>query len=212
MPKQPNTDKETNAGKAIDWDKDLNTAKNTEKILASQPPTSAKKQGDNPDSRAIELEKKAQSADEYLDQLQRMQAEYRNYRKRVVKDKEEFRKYVLEGFLYKLLDVADNIQRAISASKQKHNYNSLLEGIDIVEKQFLDILKSHGAIPLIIKLGDKFNPNSHHAVSHEPSDKYPADTIIRILQPGYQIASRILRPAMVIVSSGKSKKEIKQAD
>lgn len=148
-----------------------------------------------------ELEEKARLVDEYLDQLQRVQAEFENYRKRVIKEREEFRKYILEGFLYELLDVVDNIQRAVDASGQNHNYNSLINGINIVEKQFLELLKSQGVIPLKVSIGDKFNPHIHHAVSHEPSEQ-PIDIIIKILQPGYMIEDRTLRPAMVVVSSG----------
>lgn len=155
-----------------------------------------------------ELEEKAKLVDEYLDQLQRVQAEFENYRKRVIKEKEEFRKYILEGFLYELLDVVDNIQRAVGASSQNHNYNSLINGINIVEKQFLELLKSQGVIPLKVNIGDKFDPHIHHAVSHVISEQ-PIDIIINILQPGYTIGDRILRPAMVVVSSGSKINEDK---
>ena len=148
------------------------------------------------------VEEKTKLAEDYLDQLQRVQADFENYRKRMVKEKEDFRKYVLEDVLYELLAVIDNIQRAVEASKQNHSYESLIEGISIVEKQFLDALKSQGVKPIEAKLGDKFDPHMHHAVGHEPSSDYPVDTIIKILQPGYNIAGRILRPVMVVVSSG----------
>lgn len=147
-----------------------------------------------------ELEEKAKLVDEYLDQLQRVQAEFENYRKRVIKEKEEFRKYVLEGFLSELLDVVDNIQRAQDASNQNHSYDSLKNGINIVEKQFLELLKSNGVTPLKVNIGDRFDPHIHHAVSHETGGQHPPDTIVKILQPGYNIADRVLRPAMVIVS------------
>lgn len=154
-----------------------------------------------------ELEEKAKLVDEYLDQLQRLQAEFENYRKRVVKEKEEFKKYVLEKFLYELVDVVDNIHRVISAAKQSHNYDSLVEGINIVERQFLELLKSQGVVPIKVNVGDRFDPKIHHAVGHEASEQYPADTIINILQQGYNIAERVLRPAMVTVSSGPGSKE-----
>lgn len=154
-------------------------------------------------SRLLELEEKSKLVDEYLGQLQRLQAEYENYRKRVIKEKEEYRKYVLEGVLYELLSVVDNIQRAVNVSSEKHNFNSLLKGMDIVEKQFLDLLRNQGVVPLETASGEKFDPHLHQAVSHEPSKEHTADTIKSVLQPGYKIGSRILRPAMVIVSSGE---------
>ena len=153
--------------------------------------------------RLLELEEKSKLVDEYLDQLQRLQAEYENYRKRVIKEKEEYRKYVLEGVLYELLSIVDNIQRAVKVSSEKHNFNSLLKGMNIVEKQFLDLLKNQGVVPLKVASGEKFDPHLHHAVSHEPSKEHQADTIKNALQPGYKIGTRILRPAMVVVSSGE---------
>lgn len=150
-----------------------------------------------------ELEEKAKLVDEYLDQLQRVQAEFENYRKRVIKEKDEFRKFALEGFLYGLLDVVDNIQRAQDAANQNHSYDSLKNGINIVEKQFLELLKSQEVIPVKVNIGDKFDPHVHHAVNHEPSSEYPIDTVIKVEQLGYTIADRILRPAMVVISKGK---------
>lgn len=158
-------------------------------------------------SAQTELEERAKLVDEYLDQLQRVQAEFENYRKRAIKEKEEFRKYALEGVLYELLDILDNIQRADAASEKNHNYSSLRDGINLVEKQFLEKLKSFGVTPLKVNVGDKFDPHIHHAVNHESSEKYTADTIISILQPGYNINEKVLRPAIVVVSSGQKKTE-----
>lgn len=155
----------------------------------------------------IELEEKSKLADEYLNQMQRLKAEYENYRKRVIKEKEEYRKYVLEDFLCKLLNVIDNIQRAIGVSREDHKFNSLMDGISIVEKQFLDLLKAQGVESIKTNIGDKFDPHLHHAVSHESSKEYPADAITKVLQIGYKIGDRVLRPAMVVVSSGKEKIE-----
>lgn len=158
-----------------------------------------------------ELQEKAKLSDEYLDHLQRLQADFENYRKRMVKEKEEFRVYALEGFLHKLLDVLDNFQRALQVSNQNHSYESLVHGLNIVEKQLNDLLKSNGVKPLSAKEGEKFDPHKHHAVIHESSEKIPADSIIRITQQGYEIGSRVLRPAMVVVSSGPKKKEETQS-
>lgn len=161
-----------------------------------------------PKSYLLELEEKAKLVDEYLDHLQRLQAEYENYRKRVIKEKEEYRKYILEGFLFEILGVLDNIQRAIDVSQAGHNYESLLEGIHIVEKQFLELLKSQGVIQLKTEIGEKFNPHMHHAVNREIVKEYPADTIVRILQHGYKIGDRVLRPVSVTVSAGSPPHQI----
>jgi len=158
-------------------------------------------------NKLVELEEKAKLADEYLDELQRVQADFENFRKRKMKEQDEFRKYVLEGFLYKMLDVVDNIQRTIEAGKQNHNYESLVSGAAIIEKQILELLKSQGAVPVQVNLGDHFDPYKHQAVSHENSDKYKADTVSKVLQSGYSIGERVLRPAMVVVSSGPVEKK-----
>ncbi len=149
------------------------------------------------------LRDRAAKADEYLDQLQRLQAEFVNFRKRITKDKEEFRKYALEGFIFDLLLVLDNLQRALASGRENHNYQSLCEGIGLVEKQFLDILKNAKVLPINAAPGDKFNPHEHDAVSHESSAEYSQDTIIKQLLPGYRIVERVLRPATVVVSSGQ---------
>lgn len=162
----------------------------------------------NIQSNPAELEEKAKLVDEYLDQLQRLQADFENYRKRAIKEKDEFRKYVIEGFLYSSLDLIDNLQRAIDASSQNHSYDSLVNGITIVEKQFLDLLKTQNVRPITVNAGEKFDPHVHHAVNHENSDKIPEEAIVKVLQPGYTIGDRILRPAMVVVSSGQKKNEI----
>ena len=146
------------------------------------------------------LEEKVSLADEYLDQLQRVQADFENYRKRVLKEKEEFRKYVLEGFLYNLIGIMDNIQRAVEASEKNNKLDTLIEGVHMVQKQFLDSLKTQGVVSMETRPGDKFNPHLHYAVSHEPSPDYPVDTIVKVMQPGYEIGDRVLRPAMVVVS------------
>lgn len=153
------------------------------------------------DQKIQELEEKSRLADEYLDQLQRLKAEYDNYRKRVTREKEEYRKYILEEFLYNLLGVVDNIERAITVSSENHKFSSLLDGMNIVQKQFVDLLKAQGVASLGTKIGDDFNPHLHHAVSHEVSE-YPVDSITKIMQAGYKIGDRVLRPAMVVVSSG----------
>jgi len=150
-----------------------------------------------------ELEKKSKLSDDYLDQLQRLQAEYENYRKRVVKEKGEYKKYLLESLLSELINVLDNMNRATEAAKEKHNFNSLLDGINIVQKHFLDILKNQGVELINVKIGDPFDPYIHHAVLHESSEEYSIDSITKILQTGYKIGDRILRPAMVVTSSGK---------
>ena len=105
-------------------------------------------------------------------------------------------------FVYNLLNVVDNMHRAIEASQAKHSYQSLVDGIHLVEKQFSDLLKTTGVTLLNVNPGDKFNPHEHHAVSNESSNDYAKDTIVKVTLNGYRIHDRILRPAAVIVSSG----------
>lgn len=149
-------------------------------------------------------------ASDYLDRLQRLQAEFDNYKKRMLKEKEEFRKYALEGFAFEMLTIVDNLGRAEENAKQNHNYDSLLQGISMVQKLFVDKLNNAGICKIKAQPGDVFDPHLHHAINYEPSEKYPDDIIMSEVLPGYTIGERILRPATVVVSSGSAKEKKEQ--
>lgn len=150
--------------------------------------------------RWIELEEKSKLIDSYVDLLQKLQAEYENYRKRVAKEKEEYRKFAVIDVFGEMLKILDNLHRAIESAKQNHSLDSLLEGIVLVEKQFSELLRRYNVLPIEVKEGDDFDPSLHDAISVEPIKDLPEGKILKVLQKGYKLNNRVIRPAVVVVS------------
>ncbi len=154
---------------------------------------------------SISLEEKlANKTAKYEDvfcQFQRLQADFINYKNRVEKEKSEIYIYANEKIALDLLNIIDNLERAIESQESEESQNEsncLLDGVNLVYKQLIDTLSKHG-IEEIEALGKPFDMNFHHAVMQEESDDEP-NCVIEVLQKGYMIKERILRPAMVKVS------------
>ncbi|QUH26916.1 nucleotide exchange factor GrpE [Serpentinicella alkaliphila] len=141
-------------------------------------------------------EKELESID-FQNRHQRLQADFINYKKRVEKEKSEIYQYGVEKLAIDLLNIIDGLERALDS--QKDTTNSFTEGIQLILKQFLDILDKHG-IKEIEALNKPFDLNLHHAVMKEESD-VESNTVIEVYQKGYTIHSKVLRPAMVKVSA-----------
>lgn len=145
------------------------------------------------------LRVRAQERDQYLDMLQRSRAEFENYQKRSQKDRDQERRYLTSNVFADLLPVLDNLERAMAAAKQANEKGPLVDGVGMVLNQFLDVFKRHGVTP-IEALDRPFDPNVHQAVMQQPAADKPANTVILVLEQGYTINDRVLRPAKVIVS------------
>lgn len=143
------------------------------------------------------LEKEAQY-DDIFNQFMRLQADFSNFKKRVEKEKADIYIYANEKVAVDLLSIIDNLERAIESGKSMEENSSLLEGIHMVLKQLIDVLGKHG-IEEIDVLGKPFDMNLHYAVMQEECEGDP-NCVIEVLQKGYKINDRILRPAMVKVS------------
>ena len=157
-----------------------------------------------------EMETKIKSleeeAKETYDRFLRVSAEFENYKKRSAREMSEFKKFANESLIKELLLVVDNMERAISSSKDEGNSNNgLIEGIDMTLKELLKIFEEFG-VKQVESLGKPFDPNFHQAVMQEKTDEHPNNTVINELQKGYIINERLLRPAMVAVSMAKEKK------
>jgi molecular chaperone GrpE len=140
----------------------------------------------------------AAERDQYLDHLQRLKAEFENYRKRVERDTEAQRLRAAEGVVVSLLPVMDNMQRALEAA-ERHEAGQLIEGVEIVAAQFRSVLSSHGLEELVVEQGAPFDPNLHEAVVTQPSSEIEEGCVLRVLENGYTLHGRLLRPAKVIV-------------
>ena len=137
--------------------------------------------------------------DLYLDHLQRLKAEFENYRKRVQRDNEALVLRAGEGVLESLLPVLDNMARTLQAAEQ-HEEGQLIKGVEIVSGQLRSVLESHGLDEVPAGPGVPFDPAVHEAVVAQDSDEYSEGLIIAVLAPGYLLHGRLLRPARVIVA------------
>jgi molecular chaperone GrpE len=157
-------------------------------------PTAGAAGGDAP----AELVQARRERDELLDQLQRNRAEFVNYQKRARAQADLDRQYATSGLATDLLGVLDNLERAIEAARAA-DQPTILEGLDLVYRQFLGSLAKHGVEP-IVALGTPFDPNVHEALLHQPDASQPEGTVVAELGRGYRHHDRVLRPARVAVS------------
>jgi len=127
--------------------------------------------------------------------LQRLQADFDNYRKRVKADKQEWTAQAVCDIVRELLPVIDNLERALEAGGSKE---LLLSGVDLVFKQFLSVLNKHG-LSTIEACGVQFDPNCHHAIMQLECAE-PENMVVEELQKGYRLNQRLLRPSMVKVA------------
>jgi len=138
--------------------------------------------------------------DEYLDALQRLKAEFDNYRKRVARDQQELVARAAERLVRELVPVLDDLERALEAAAE-HEEAKLEEGVRLVHRSLADTLAKEGLAEIATD-GD-FDPHTQEALLSQPSEA-PEGTIIQVVQKGYTLGDRVLRPARVVISSGDS--------
>jgi molecular chaperone GrpE len=144
------------------------------------------------------------------DRALRVAAEMENLRRRTARDVHDARSYAIANFARDMLSVSDNLRRALDtisaeakASGDK-GFAALIEGVEMTERAMLGTLERHGVKKLAPE-GEKFDPNFHQAMFEVPNSEVPANTVVQVVQPGYSIGERVLRPAMVGVSTGGPK-------
>jgi molecular chaperone GrpE len=142
--------------------------------------------------------------DRFRDLALRSQADFENYKKRCAREKEEAIKYANSSLLERLVAIVDNFELGLSAARQESESSPIYSGMSLVLKQLNDFLAENELHP-IEAVGQKFDPNLHEAIAHEPSEKFPEGTIIRQTRRGYRFKDRLLRPSSVVVSSGPAK-------
>jgi len=150
-----------------------------------------------------ELASTDEEAREYLDYLKRLKAEFENYKKRVLKEREQTVKLANEISIRQFLPIMDDLERAISSVKKTKDIDSLVEGIVMVLNQLKEVLKKQGVEEIEAK-GKEFNPYFHEAVLELRSDEYPDNFVVEEMRKGYKLNNRILRPAMVRVNKRTS--------
>ena len=145
------------------------------------------------------LEEQKQIAVENRDRMLRAQAELDNMRKRTARDIENAHRYALERFIADLLPVLDSMEMGISASTGADGIDSVVEGMNLTFKLFASTLEKFG-VKVIDPKGEKFNPELHEAVSMQEAENTEAGTVITVMQKGYELNGRLIRPAMVVVT------------
>ena len=136
--------------------------------------------------------------DDYLDALQRLKAEFDNYRKRVARDQHELAARASERLVKELVPVLDDLERALEAAAQ-HEEAKLEEGVGLVHRSLAELLAREGVAE--IPTDGKFDPHVQEALLAQPSEQEEG-TVIQVLQKGYTLGDRVLRPARVVVSAG----------
>ncbi|WP_319508338.1 nucleotide exchange factor GrpE [uncultured Methanolobus sp.] len=138
-------------------------------------------------------------AAELRDKLLRLTAEFDNFRKRSIREKEEYRKFAIEQMVIELLEVYDNFERALESAKQTDDISSVIKGVEMVFKQFAGILEKEGLQKIECK-GAEFDPYLHEAMMHVDHPDHDDNTVVDVCKPGYYLHSKVIRPAMVTVS------------
>ena len=153
------------------------------------------------------LEDARSKADEHWDQVVRLQAELDNVRRRAVKDVESAHKFGLDKFINELLPVIDSLQMGLEASQNSDGeaLHKLQEGTEMTINMFSGALSKFNVLA-VGNVGDKFNPEFHQAMTMQESNEHEPDSVMLVMQKGYVMNERLIRPAMVMVSKAPADK------
>jgi len=138
-------------------------------------------------------------ADEYLDGWQRARAEFANYKKRIERDQEEARGRAAAALLAKILPIEDDLRRAVRERPEAAGYPHWADGIELIQRKLAALLEAEG-VEVVPADGVAFDPALHEAVTYEPSNDHKEGEIIEVIQQGYRLGERVLRPARVRVA------------
>lgn len=154
--------------------------------------------------------------EELKDRALRVAADMENLRRRTARDVHDARAYAIANFARDMLSVSDNLRRALDAipaeakASGDAGFKAFIDGVDITERAMLSALERHGVKKLEPE-GERFDPNFHQAMFEVPNADVPANTVVQVVQPGYSIGERVLRPAMVGVAKGGPKQAANDA-
>jgi molecular chaperone GrpE len=162
---------------------------------ASEGPSGSEPQGPSDfESRLAEAEAKR---DEYLDLLQRTKADFENYRKRAARDQERLVAHAHERLVRELLPVLDDLERTLEAA-ERHEEAALVDGVRLVERSLRKALEKEGLTE--IETEGRFDPHVHEAVLAQPVDDAEQGAVLEVMQRGYRLGDKVVRPARVIVA------------
>jgi molecular chaperone GrpE len=133
------------------------------------------------------------------DRVLRLSAEFENYKKRKQRESDEFKKFANETVFRQILTVVDNLERAIDSTKNNSDDGGLLEGVKLTYKEILKLFETFN-VKVVEAENQTFNPSFHQAVTQEETNEFPENHVTKVLQKGYVLHDRLIRPAMVVVS------------
>ncbi len=171
----------------------------TEEAVDLEPPLSEPESDQTEIEIGAELEELRLQAEEYLQGWQRARAEFANYKKRVEKEMQEAYQRAAGDILARYLFIMDDLERALKERPEGSEASAWADGVELIYRKFENILESQGVEP-VPAIGEMFDPNLHEAISHEDSDSHRAGEVIDVIQRGYAMGDRILRPALVRVA------------
>lgn len=197
-------------------EKDINTSKEQEsdkqeveqKIDENSPVTTAENETESQeldeskedeDTPEVKLQKMEQEISELKDRLLRKQADFENFRKRVVREKEEAVRYANSMLLLDITQIIDDFERAIKSSEESKDFNSFHSGIELIEKQLTTMLEKKWGLKRFDSYGQEYDPDKHEAIMAENTANDKKMYVLEDFQKGYQLHDRILRPAKVKV-------------
>jgi molecular chaperone GrpE len=175
---------------------------NTEEKLQAEAEIDPSESTEDQEEQTVnEVEELQQKLSTLGEQLLREQAEMQNVRRRAQRDVESAHKFALEKFATELLSVVDNLERAIGAiDAEDESQKAVAEGLELTLKTFIDVLTKHSVVPVDPE-GQPFDADLHQAVSMVPNAEVEPNTVINVFQKGYTLNGRLIRPAMVVVST-----------
>jgi molecular chaperone GrpE len=155
-----------------------------------------------------EFEALKRARDELQDQLLRKRADFENYRKRVERDRQQATVDAVAAIFRELIPTLDNLERALKAGGGEE---ALRTGVELTQRELLSLLDSHGVVAQE-PVGQKFDPQNHEALLHEPVPGYEEGTVVEVFRKGYSFKDRLLRPALVKVAKGKTTDDTAEPD
>ena len=154
-------------------------------------------EGSDPEEGSDPLAALEQERDAYLDSLQRLKAEFDNYRKRTARDQAAMSERATEALVRELLPIVDDLERALVAAED-HEEAKLEEGVRLVHRSLIDALRKQGLAE--IETDGAFDPHVHEALLAQPAEDVEPGSVAQVLQKGYRLGDRVLRPARVVVA------------
>ena len=186
-------EKENLEGEAVKNEAVEEQNKNVENQEAEK---SAEETSDNCDDKVKKLEAELE---EWKNSYTRKLAEFQNFTKRKENEVAEMRKYASEGIIVKLLDNIDNLERAVDASKESQNFDSLIEGVNMILNNLKNLLTEEG-VEEIEAAGKEYDPYEHKAMITENKEELDDNVVVQVFQKGYKMKGKVVRPAMVTVN------------